>query len=446
MAPPERATMQVIHPPLEGFRVNVFIRQLTGIRFIAAAWVVLYHFQVPLAVVGVLSIPGVADVLRVGRLGVDLFFALSGFILTHTYLTRLGPALRGRATVDFWWLRLARVYPVHLVMIVIAGIAVVAQAKVSHEDLNRDWLNPIDLGKNLLLIQEWGPSPQRGWNFVAWSLSMEWLAYLLFPLLALVIWLLYRRAATAIIAVLWVAVLVPLVVYGLSTSDSYYTDHWGSTIRILTEFSAGALTYVVVRRFMPDAAADPAARVERIATWLSILLPVLVIAGAIFLGSWSFAQPPIAIGASGDAEPVPPYFHLLLVPLLIAWIGALSLSRRGLARFLSTRTLVLGGFISYSLYMTHLVWFGLWKAGMSKAHITSGALYDICAVALVAGALVIAWLMWRLVEEPAREWMRTIVGVRRKPTEEAGEELAPRAGAEPTSVPDAPTDPIPPQR
>ncbi|MCX8527767.1 MAG: acyltransferase, partial [Candidatus Nanopelagicales bacterium] len=203
--------------------MNVFIRQLTGIRFIAAAWVVLYHFQVPLAVVGVLSIPGVADVLRVGRLGVDLFFALSGFILTHTYLTRLGPALRGRATVDFWWLRLARVYPVHLVMIVIAGIAVVAQAKVSHEDLNRDWLNPIDLGKNLLLIQEWGPSPQRGWNFVAWSLSMEWLAYLLFPLLALVIWLLYRRAATAIIAVLWVAVLVPLVVYGLSTSDSYYT-------------------------------------------------------------------------------------------------------------------------------------------------------------------------------------------------------------------------------
>ena len=291
-------------------------------------------------------------------------------------------------------------------MIVIAGLAVVAQAKVSHEALNRDWLNPIDLGKNLLLIQEWGPNPQRGWNFVAWSLSMEWLAYLLFPLLALVIWLLYRRAATAIIAVLWVAVLVPLVVYGLGRSDSYYTDHWGSTIRILTEFSAGALTYVIVRRFMPDAAADPGARVE----------------------------------------PLPPYFHLLLVPLLIAWIGALALSRRGLARFLSTRTLVLGGFISYSLYMTHLVWFGLWKAGMSKAHITSGALYDISVVALVAGALVIAWLMWRFVEEPAREWMRTIVGARRTPTEEAGEAMAPRAGAEPTSVPDVPTDPIPPQR
>ena len=54
----------------------------------------------------------------------DLFFALSGFILTHTYLRRLGPAVRVRGTVDFWWLRLARIYPVHLVMLFIAGGAV----------------------------------------------------------------------------------------------------------------------------------------------------------------------------------------------------------------------------------------------------------------------------------------------------------------------------------
>lgn len=416
--------------------MNVFIRQLTGIRFVAAAWVLLYHFQVPLAVVGVLSIPGVGDVVRVGRLGVDLFFALSGFILTHTYLTRLGPRLRARGTVDFWWLRLARVYPVHLVMIVIAGIAVVAQAKVSHEALHRDWLNPVDLGKNLLLIQEWGPNPQRGWNFVAWSLSMEWLAYLLFPLLVLLLWVLYRRVKAAGLAALWIVVLVPLVIYGLSTTDSYYTDRWGSTIRILTEFTAGALTYLMVRRFVPEGAADPSARVERIASVASVVLPILVIAGAVFLGTWATAQPPMGVTSGPDAEPLPPYFHLLLVPLLIAWIGSLALSRRGLARFLSTRTLVLGGFISYSMYMTHLVWFGLWKAGMSAAHITGGPVYAVGVVALFAGALVIAWLMWRIVEEPAREWMRSIVGARRKPTEEAGERLAPTAGAEPTVVPE----------
>ena len=86
--------------------MNVFIRQLTGIRFVAAAWVLLYHLQGPLNTIGLLVIPGVSDVLRVGRLGVDLFFALSGFILTHTYLRRMGPALRARGALDFWWLRL----------------------------------------------------------------------------------------------------------------------------------------------------------------------------------------------------------------------------------------------------------------------------------------------------------------------------------------------------
>ena len=406
--------------------VNVFIRQLTGIRFVAAAWVLLYHLQGPLNALGLLAIPVLPDVMRVGRLGVDLFFALSGFILTHTYLTRLGPRLSGRTTIEFWWLRLARVYPVHLVMLVVAGLAVFVQAKVTGEALNRDWLNPIDFGKNLLLVQEWGPSPQRGWNFVAWSLSMEWLAYLIFPLLILLIWVFYRRVSTAVLVIAWVVVLIPVIVYGLKTSDAYYTDNWGSTYRILCEFTAGAITYLIVRRFLPDAAADPKPRIQKLASTLSIVLPLIVIAGAVFLGNLPAAQPPTT-NLSADAEALPPYFHLLLVPFLIAWIGALALSRRGLARTLSTRTMVLGGFISYSLYMTHLVWFGLWRAGMNAVGIDGGALYAIGLLGLIAGALAIAWLMWRFVEEPAREWMRALAGARRTPTEEAGEQLAEQA-------------------
>ena len=154
-------------------------------------------------------------------------------------------------------------------------------------------------------------------------------------------------------------------------------------------------------------------------------------------------------GLEGDVEPLPPYYHLLLVPLLILWIGSLALSRRGLARFLSTRTLVLGGFISYSLYMTHLVWFGLWRAGMRAVGIESGALYALAVIGLVAGSLVIAWLMWRFVEEPAREWMRGVVGVRKAPTEEAGEAIAERAAdadsADPVDVAPSANDPFTPE-
>ena len=401
--------------------MNVFIRQLTGIRFVAAAWVVLYHFQVPLATLGLLSIPVFNDTVRVGRLGVDLFFALSGFILTHTYLNKLGPKLAGRKSVDFWWLRLARIYPVHLVMLIIAGVAVVAQAKVGHTPLSRSWLNPLDFGKNLLLIQEWGPNPQRGWNFVAWSLSMEWLAYLIFPLLVLALWIFHKKVSTKVLCLAWVVVLVPLMAYAVTRSDSFYTNNWGSTLRILTEFTAGAITYLIVRRLIPKDSVDASARAQRLATTLSIALPVLVIAGATVLGHLAVAQPPLAVNAGPDAEPLPPYFHLLLVPLLIAWIGALAVSRRGMSTVLATRIAVFGGFISYSMYMTHLVWFGLWKAGMKAAHITHGALYAIGFVFLLVGTLFFAWAMWKVVEEPAREWMRRLSGARPIPTEEAGE-------------------------
>lgn len=418
-------------------QVSVFIRQLTGIRFVAAFWVFAYHLQGPFNVLGLLAIPVIGDVMRVGRLGVDLFFALSGFILTHTYLTRMGHSLHFDQTLKFWWLRLARIYPVHVVMLVIAGIAVFAQARIAGESVDRDWWNPIDFLKNLLLIHEWGPNPERGWNFVAWSLSMEWLAYLFFPLVALALWRLHTKVPTFVLVVAWFAVLTPLVGYGLGTSDPYYTNNWGSTYRIGTEFIAGAITYLIVQRLV-----DKGRVVERAANILAIALPLAVVAGSVLLARLPAAQPP-ANAVNPDAEPLPPYFHLALVPLLIAWIGALALARGGMARALSTRALVLGGFISYSLYMTHLVWMGLWRAGMDAAGIDGGALYAAGVVFLIVGAMAIAYLMWRVVEEPAREWMRGLVGTRKTPTEEAGEQIVEAAEHEPGSPGEEPVEPVP---
>jgi peptidoglycan/LPS O-acetylase OafA/YrhL len=113
-----------------------------------------------------------------------------------------------------------------------------------------------------------------------------------------------------------------------------------------------------------------------------------------------------------------------------------------MARALSTRALVLGGFISYSLYMTHLVWMGLWRTGMDAAGIEGGALYAAGVVFLIVGAMAIAYLMWRVVEEPAREWMRGLVGTRRTPTEEAGEEIVEATEATHEETRDEPIEPV----
>jgi peptidoglycan/LPS O-acetylase OafA/YrhL len=337
---------------------------------------------VPLATLGLL-VPVLHEFLRVGRLGVDLFFALSGFILTHTYLTKLGPRITWPASRHFLWLRLARIYPVHFVMLNVAGIAVFLQAKVAGESVDRDWFNVVDYMKQVLLIHEWGGNPQRGWNYPAWSLSMEWLAYLLFPLLVLLFFRFHQRLATRWIAIAWVVVLLPLLWYGIAyQGDPYYISDWGSTIRILTEFTAGALTYVIVLRFWSQTESGPRPRVERLATTLSVALPVFIVALSVVLGH---------------------------VP---------ALRERGVSKFLAKDRLVLGGFISFSLYMTHTVWYGLWRAVLSRVGIDGGVLYALATVVLFVGAIVVAWLMWRIVEEPAREWMRKRSGERPKPAEE----------------------------
>ncbi|NQU37674.1 MAG: acyltransferase [Actinobacteria bacterium] len=395
-----------------------FIRQLTGVRFVAAFWVVLYHYQPAFATAGLL-VPVVHEFLRVGSLGVDLFFALSGFILTYTYLEKLGPAFKARGAGRFLWLRLARIYPVHFVMLNVAGLAVIAVSVLGAGDAReRSWLNPLSYLKQLFLVQEWGPDPSRGWNFVAWSLSMEWFAYLFFPFVALILWRLKDRLPTPALAACAFLSLTPLLYIGISRdNDPFLTLGWASSVRVLTEFIAGAFVYLVVRRLKADGGGEPSRMVSRVALILSWLIPLVIVTISVVLGqinSLTFT------GSNGELlTNEAPRFYVIIIPFLITWIGALALNDRGPASFLSHRRLVLGGFISYSLYMVHLVWFGLWRAGMSAVGIDGGPLYLIGLAGLIVMAVVFAYGMWRFVEEPAREWLRSKIGVRAEPAGEA---------------------------
>lgn len=385
-----------------------FIKQLTGVRFVAAAWVMLYHFQPALAASGVL-VPILHEFLRLGSVGVDLFFALSGFILTHTYLTRLGPKASWSGSLNFWWLRLARIYPVYFVMLNVAGLAALAQGIVTGEG-RRDWMTLPSYLEQVLMIQEWGPNPSRGWNFPAWSLSMEWLAYLFFPLLVLILWRVKDRLSPIALAVIAFLCLTPLLYIGIVRDDDpFLVQGWASTIRIATEFTAGSFTYLAVRRWQDNAEAKRAAHV------LAWLIPFVILGIAVTLGNVPGLQ---WEGLPDEA----PRGYVVIIPLLVLWLGALALSNGAPSRFLSRHTLVLGGFISYSLYLIHIVWYGLWRAGMQVIGVEGGPIYLISTLFLIASTIGLAYLMWRFVEEPAREWMRSKAGARKVPTEEAGEQ------------------------
>ena len=81
---------------------------LTGLRWWAAFAVFCYHMM------SFAPVPGLGAVARFGNHGVAFFFLLSGFVLTWS------AGISGTAVANFYWRRLARIYPAHVLALLVA--------------------------------------------------------------------------------------------------------------------------------------------------------------------------------------------------------------------------------------------------------------------------------------------------------------------------------------
>jgi peptidoglycan/LPS O-acetylase OafA/YrhL len=343
-------------PPLEN---------LTGIRGVAALWVVLYHFQATTLVASTISL---GPVIGGGACGVDVFFVLSGLILSITYAPRFATqGFTRRSFGDFLRKRLARIYPTHLLtfLVMLAAWGLAAQAGVSvHGDVTNDGWSALC---NLLLIHAWGFTRTLSWNAPSWSVSAEWFAYLvLFPFCVLVM----RRlsAAQSMIAamLLWLA----FVGFVLGTGASLELVTTDGIARIAPEFLAG---YAIWRCLgtMPRVPGD-----------LYALLGIAGIAGSLLLPSPGFA---------------------LLLPAVVLLMMGLHRGGVWVDRLFGNRLMVFCGKISYSIYMMHL--FVLIAANQVLRRVPeaptalNGRLVLIVEVLI---AVVAGYLCYRLIEAPAR--------------------------------------------
>jgi len=209
-------------------RTRGALDSLTGLRFLAAAMVVLYHASMWSAHD---HNPGRSP-LEIGYVGVTFFFILSGFVLTWTHRPDdTAPA--------FWSRRLARIYPVHLLTFVLAVLFLVLG--IGSIDRREDgWLAQI------FLVQSWAPGPGAlTYNSVAWSLSDEAFFYLAFPFLIGVQRLRRRPVLLGALAVAWLvggALLVSRLDRG-SLSVLYYLPLYR-----IGEFLLGIALALAVRR------------------------------------------------------------------------------------------------------------------------------------------------------------------------------------------------------
>lgn len=186
-----------------------FLPGLGGLRALAALAVLLGHavaWLTPLP-----DHPGLyAPLARLTHCGLSAFFVLSGFVLQYTHGTRLsGPG----AVARFALARLARLYPVYLLLLLVelARLLIVAPGTVM------SW--PGNVAATFTLTQSWFFLPEAPAIFpLAWAISTEAFFYCLFPLAARVVGRLERPAGAV-----WLAC---GCVLGAVAVDAAIAGHW----------------------------------------------------------------------------------------------------------------------------------------------------------------------------------------------------------------------------
>ncbi len=340
------------------------LRPITALRFGAAIWVAVYTYWENLAGAGS---SGLVDK---GYLGVELFFVLSGFILSHVYLQSAGEkrfSYRG-----FLWARVARVYPLHVATLVGVGL-LAAVALVAGMNVDGNVLSWVSLPANLLMVHAWGLAPVAGWNHPSWSISAEWFAYLCFPLFAFVFWRVREKPVAAVVGT---AAFLTVLYYGFERVAGFplteATIRWGA-LRIVPCFALGCALYLVYRK-TPLKAPWTASAVS---------FGLMVLSAA--LGLWDGIT-------------------VLLAGALILSLASLPNERAG---WLASKPAVYLGEISYSVYMVCVPWKLL--AVNLAAKLTDAPdkqLQLFVWLAILALLPVVAALSYHLVEHPARKALR----------------------------------------
>ncbi len=352
-----------------------YIRSHTSMRGVAALLVVAYHLQ--FGAQSYLPFESATPFFKRGYLWVDLFFILSGFIIS--YSARMDErAPYGWAQIKTFIVnRFARIYPLHVAtLLIMVAVAIITRMirLLAGKPVSLDILSPasiLNFFEQLFLLNAWGVTGRVGWNIPSWSISAEWAAYMLFPLLAALV-VRWRGAALAAFGFLAVAFYAWV---GLTTGVLDIVKG-AAILRGLAGFALGMILYTQRARF--------AAMGDR-------QLGLLQAAGlALVLAT-------LCLGLN-DVFAMPGFFLLVAT----TWPD-----RGWLATPLKTRPLHWLGDISYSVYLNHFWVLGIWH------FISAPVLYRLALPPMLERAIVLAGafplviavsaVTYRYLETPARK-------------------------------------------
>jgi peptidoglycan/LPS O-acetylase OafA/YrhL len=317
-----------------------------------------------------------------GYVGVDVFFVVSGFLITAHLLRERSAS--GRISLSrFWARRVRRLLPASLLVLAATAVGVWAFVPESR------WAQfGGELIASVLYVENWALAAQSV-DYMAlsnvkspvqhfWSLGVEEQFYLLWPLLIIVAFVIATRwRAAARTAVPWVLGTVVVASLALSVVQTAVDPSvaYFSTFTRGWEFGLGALLAVLLRRI----AAPIPERFAPLVSWLG------------------FAAIAVSMFVYTAATPFPSFTALLPVAGTLAVIAAGTPVLRGSpAPLFRLRPVRFVGDVSYGAYLWH------WPIIVLFPYAFGAQIGTLVAVSVLVVSLVLGWASKRFVEDPIR--------------------------------------------
>lgn len=336
----------------------------TALRGIAALGVVYGHYSYVFA----RDIHGINFFIPRTHLGVDMFFMLSGFILYHVYATTFLRQVTLKNWFQFQIRRLARIYPLHIATL----LMVLALIRFKIDPASYDILF-----LNLTLVHAWGFTDRFEFNAPSWSISCEFMAYLVLPFLVVLI---KDRIGTLVLFIGALTAYMGLWRYGHGSLDLEEIGPVHGILRAVGGFPIGVLLGKA-QRF-----AGPRAEVSKPA------LQLIGLAG--FVACIALQLPDMAY-----------------IPVFALIVFATATSIGPLVKVLKNPVLIGFGEISYSVYLIQWpIMLALFSIRPKLAEHFGQDGVDLIALAFfVVTLLSLSVLSWRYFERPFIRWGRNAV-------------------------------------
>jgi peptidoglycan/LPS O-acetylase OafA/YrhL len=350
------------------------IRSLTGLRGVAALYVAIYHMFNRWIRSRPASPFHLSTFLKHGYMSVDMFFILSGFVITLSSKKLFETGMKKSNYILFMKKRFSRVYPIYIIITIIA-FGLLSRFQGIGALIQNIFLVQVFTSANYIL----GPS---------WSLSAEWFAYLLFPLFFYLVYLYQGKLWNLLCLIAGFLVLIFIstnfnpFLNGIQSITATFgpLDKFrfvAAVLRCFSEYLIGITLFKIYATYKEKYARYYGMAALACTVVLTILLFV-------------------------------PDSDVAIVLLFAGLIFSLSTDQGIIAKVLGSKYIYLLGQISYSLYLIHPIiidirarmYNTLYKFGISNSNTISYVIGFLCLIAF-------SYLTYKYIEIPSRNYLKS---------------------------------------